>query len=255
MVGRGAASGGALSAADAQLNSAQLAARISDLKARAALRAAQEAEDAALAAALQAEEDDHAAAAAAAAAPPPQLGALGDEASPLDFMSAMVRVLASMPTEDDAATTRHFVLPGGNGSVRVVFGAPAGDAGAPLAALMGLGLGGMLGGAGGRFGMPFGLAGGDGMSYEQLLALQERLGGAVPRGATAEQVAALPTRRFVPREGAQPAENTCSICLADFEAGDELRGLPCAHAFHCGCIDQWLKTSRQCPCCRHEIAQ
>jgi E3 ubiquitin-protein ligase BIG BROTHER-like protein len=104
--------------------------------------------------------------------------------------------------------------------------------------------------------MPFQFgAAGDGLNltYEQLLALQERLGGSVPRGATAEQVAALPTRRYVPREGAAPADATCSICLADFEAGDELRALPCSHAYHSGCIDQWLKTSRQCPCCRREL--
>jgi hypothetical protein len=170
----------------------------------------------------------------------------------------------------DGTNVRHFVMPGSG--VRVTFSnsgsAGAADLAAPLATLLGS-LGGVaLGGGGGGVrmmpmfggGMPFGGAfgGGDGMlTYEQLLALQERLGGAVPRGATAEQVAALPTRRFVAGDAPNSAEdnaNTCSICLSDFEGGDELRALPCAHAFHTACVDQWLKTSRQCPCCRHEIA-
>jgi hypothetical protein len=209
---------------------------------RAARRAAQEAEDAALAAALQAEEDH---AAAAARAVPPPLAALGGDATPMDFFSAMLDMMsAPQPQADPANPTagrqveRQFALPGGNGTVRVVFGNAT-----PLTGLLDFGT--ML--LGGALGM-----GGDGMSYEQLLALQERLGG-VSRGATAEQVAALPTRRFEPREGAEAAETTCSICLADFAAGDELRGLPCTHSFHTGCIDQWLKSSRQCPCCRREV--
>ena len=216
---------------------------------RAARRAAQEAEDAALAAALQAEEDQ--AAAAAARAVPPPLAALGGDATPMDFFSAMLDMMsAPLPTAADPANPtatgarqveRQFALPGGNGTVRVVFGS---SNAAPMTGLMDLGAM-LLGGA-------LGMGGGDGMSYEQLLALQERLGG-VSRGATAEQVAALPTRRFEPREGAEAAETTCSICLADFAAGDELRGLPCAHSFHTGCIDQWLKSSRQCPCCRREV--
>lgn len=44
----------------------------------------------------------------------------------------------------------------------------------------------------------------------------------------------------------------CAICLAEFENGDELRVLPnCKHAFHKGCIDQWLLLrSLLCPLCR-----
>jgi hypothetical protein len=41
----------------------------------------------------------------------------------------------------------------------------------------------------------------------------------------------------------------CSICLVDFEDGDELRKLlPCGHRFHRACIDRWLlKSSTTCP--------
>jgi len=44
---------------------------------------------------------------------------------------------------------------------------------------------------------------------------------------------------------------TCSICLADFEDGEEGRTLPCEHLFHVPCIDGWLAQHLQCPLCRH----
>lgn len=75
--------------------------------------------------------------------------------------------------------------PGGlGGPFGVPFGSPFGG---PFGGLFGMGgMGGM--GGGGPGGM-----GAEGMSYEQLLALQERLGG-VSRGATQEQIGALPLR-------------------------------------------------------------
>ena len=46
-------------------------------------------------------------------------------------------------------------------------------------------------------------------------------------------------------------DHTCVVCLEDFEAGDVVRALPCRHAFHADCIDQWLLTRRACcPVCK-----
>ena len=84
---------------------------------------------------------------------------------------------------------------------------------------------------------------------EQLLALQERLGGNVPRGASEAQLAAIPVRTVA--EGM--AEETCSICLSAQEPGERLRVMPCGHTHHAACLERWLQTSRKCPVCRHEL--
>lgn len=41
----------------------------------------------------------------------------------------------------------------------------------------------------------------------------------------------------------------CSICLCDFEFGDQLRALPCMHKYHRACVDDWLARSSCCPEC------
>ncbi|GAA6031613.1 hypothetical protein JCM8097_006549 [Rhodosporidiobolus ruineniae] len=50
---------------------------------------------------------------------------------------------------------------------------------------------------------------------------------------------------------------SCPICFCEFEAGDELRVLPCnaRHQFHTACIDPWLlEVSSSCPLCRLDLA-
>lgn len=50
-------------------------------------------------------------------------------------------------------------------------------------------------------------------------------------GAKKEVVAALPTRVFV--SGMLPDEDAhCTICLGEYEAGESIKELPCAHVFH-----------------------
>ena len=46
----------------------------------------------------------------------------------------------------------------------------------------------------------------------------------------------------------------CSICMEDYLEGNEIRVLPCSHAFHCKCIDHWLtKYHRACPLCQRKV--
>ncbi|KXS16730.1 hypothetical protein M427DRAFT_144740 [Gonapodya prolifera JEL478] len=44
---------------------------------------------------------------------------------------------------------------------------------------------------------------------------------------------------------------SCSICITPYAVGDRLRLLPCRHAFHTGCCDEWLTGyNNACPVCR-----
>mmetsp|Transcript_14408 Transcript_14408/g.36332 ORF Transcript_14408/g.36332 Transcript_14408/m.36332 type:complete len:788 (+) Transcript_14408:108-2471(+) len=53
--------------------------------------------------------------------------------------------------------------------------------------------------------------------------------------------------------GRESTEIACSVCLADLQAGEEGRRLPCGHAFHRCCIDDWLLRRAACPLCREEV--
>jgi len=47
----------------------------------------------------------------------------------------------------------------------------------------------------------------------------------------------------------------CSICICEFEEGEELRLLPeCGHVFHTDCISPWLTEKRNtCPLCQQKV--
>lgn len=50
------------------------------------------------------------------------------------------------------------------------------------------------------------------------------------------------------------SNQSCSICLENFEDDDEIRKLRCAHIFHKTCVDEWLtKHQTSCPICRSSL--
>eukprot|EP00520_Triparma_pacifica_P018019 CAMPEP_0118649568 /NCGR_PEP_ID=MMETSP0785-20121206/9773_1 /TAXON_ID=91992 /ORGANISM="Bolidomonas pacifica, Strain CCMP 1866" /LENGTH=573 /DNA_ID=CAMNT_0006541865 /DNA_START=189 /DNA_END=1907 /DNA_ORIENTATION=- len=54
--------------------------------------------------------------------------------------------------------------------------------------------------------------------------------------------------------GNSQGEDCCSICLCEYEEGEDVRFLPCKHIFHPGCVDTWLKRNASCPACRQNIS-
>ena len=49
-------------------------------------------------------------------------------------------------------------------------------------------------------------------------------------------------------------DDECSICYAQYTAGDTVRVLQCGHEFHVNCVDEWLTRHRnKCPVCLHTV--
>ncbi|KAL3517192.1 hypothetical protein ACH5RR_024094 [Cinchona calisaya] len=65
----------------------------------------------------------------------------------------------------------------------------------------------------------------------------------------------LPVVKFsdlVDAAGGEPPEESCAVCLYEFEGGEEIRWLKnCKHIFHRSCLDRWMDHDQKtCPLCR-----
>ncbi|KQJ84989.1 probable E3 ubiquitin-protein ligase HIP1 isoform X2 [Brachypodium distachyon] len=91
----------------------------------------------------------------------------------------------------------------------------------------------------------------DNMSYEELLALEERIGN-VSTGLSEEDVMnLLKQRKFSSWRLSSVEHEPCSICQEEYIDGDDLGTLHCGHDFHAGCIRQWLVVKNLCPICKN----
>ena len=92
------------------------------------------------------------------------------------------------------------------------------------------------------------------MTYDQLMELGDNIG-KVSKGAASSAVDALPTCKYCDAadHGAIVGDQ-CAICRMEFEPDDVMRVLPCGHAEHAECLDQWLLINRSCPLCQQDVA-
>lgn len=91
----------------------------------------------------------------------------------------------------------------------------------------------------------------DNMSYEELLALEERIGD-VNTGLSKEVILKSMKQRqhiafmAISTQVLEP----CCICREEYDTGDNIGSLDCGHDFHTDCITQWLIQKNVCPICK-----
>lgn len=55
------------------------------------------------------------------------------------------------------------------------------------------------------------------------------------------------------KEGKEEEEPHCSICLGEYEEGEELVCLPCKHTYHEDCVGSWCTNHIRCPLCNFDL--
>ncbi|KAK8602883.1 hypothetical protein V6N13_085085 [Hibiscus sabdariffa] len=99
------------------------------------------------------------------------------------------------------------------------------------------------------------------MSYEELLALGERIG-KVNTGLSEETITSkLKTRTYstsvtnINLEEVAPVDqepDSCIICQEDYKNQEKIGTLDCGHGYHAGCLSKWLFVKNVCPICKSE---
>lgn len=90
----------------------------------------------------------------------------------------------------------------------------------------------------------------DNMSYEELIALGERIG-TVSTGLTDDDISrCLITIIYASDCNQDSEEGSCVICLDEYKNGQSIGRLNCRHEFHVSCIKKWLLIKNACPVCK-----
>uniref|UniRef100_A0A7N1A5I6 RING-type E3 ubiquitin transferase n=1 Tax=Kalanchoe fedtschenkoi TaxID=63787 RepID=A0A7N1A5I6_KALFE len=97
------------------------------------------------------------------------------------------------------------------------------------------------------------------MSYEELLALGDRIGN-VSTGLTVEAIRNhLKTKVHIARSTNTSLEklvprdhdfDSCIICQSEFEDKEVIGILSCRHEYHAACLEKWLLVKNVCPVCK-----
>ncbi|KAF2324354.1 hypothetical protein GH714_012763 [Hevea brasiliensis] len=90
----------------------------------------------------------------------------------------------------------------------------------------------------------------DNMSYEELLALEERIGN-VSTGLSEETILnRLKQRKYSVAVRTEVDAEPCCVCQEEYNNGEDVGTLDCGHDFHTDCIKQWLMLKNWCPICK-----
>ncbi|KAL5213784.1 hypothetical protein ABZP36_002936 [Zizania latifolia] len=92
----------------------------------------------------------------------------------------------------------------------------------------------------------------DGMSYEELLALGERIG-TVSTGLSEDVLSKCLNRSmYMPTTSGthEDCDRKCSICQEEYSDGEEVGKMACKHYYHISCIQNWLRQKNWCPICK-----
>lgn len=73
------------------------------------------------------------------------------------------------------------------------------------------------------------------------------------RGLMMDVLSNIPVKKVLVVEVDETSAAQCSICHEIVQIGDEVRRLPCDHAFHQKCIDVWVLQHATCPNCRRNV--
>ncbi|KAK1685276.1 hypothetical protein QYE76_046124 [Lolium multiflorum] len=97
----------------------------------------------------------------------------------------------------------------------------------------------------------------DGMSYEELLALGDRIG-TVNTGLSEDALYKCLKRSLymaTAPETHQDCDRKCSICQEEYSGGEEVGKMACMHFYHIACIQHWLRQKNWCPICKSVAAK
>ena len=90
----------------------------------------------------------------------------------------------------------------------------------------------------------------DNMTYEELLALEEKIGN-VKNGLNEKEQFNLPVVVYSKKWFKN--QDNCIICLNDFKEKEKVMKLGCDHIFHVDCMKDWLENNKKCPLCKKDI--
>jgi len=72
-------------------------------------------------------------------------------------------------------------------------------------------------------------------------------------GLTEDQIATIPRKQVTVKDAERLSEDTCAICLLEFETGNFVKELRCQHIYHDHCISEWLQINALCPSCKSSV--